>query len=193
MYLSTLVFLLMIVLYFVHYSYLNLLCSAAVLILDLSYRLHRGRSGRSFSRSNSRNRSTSRAPLCHRTTPSDQPGGSSGHQPMNVALPNEQRPIQTKAKAKGDMQGWPAAPGSKPKNFARGDTSESQRLRALCALPALWEQIDWEKSYWSLKKKKINKETKRPKKKNLQERRKWQKIWELLSSRFKKKLVCLPA
>lgn len=192
MYLSTLVFLLMIVLYFVHYSYLNLLCSAAVLILDLSYRLHRGRSGRSFSRSNSRNRSTSRAPLCHRTTPSDQPGGSSGHQPMNVALPNEQRPIQTKAKAKGDMQGWPAAPGSKPKNFARGDTSESQRLRALCALPALWEQIDWEKSYWSLKKK-INKETKRPKKKNLQERRKWQKIWELLSSRFKKKLVCLPA
>lgn len=177
----------MIVLYFVHYSYLNLLCSAAVLILDLSYRLHRGRSGRSFSRSNSRNRSTSRAPLCHRTTPSDQPGGSSGHQPMNVALPNEQRPIQTKAKAKGDMQGWPAAPGSKPKNFARGDTSESQRLRALCALPALWEQIDWEKSYWSLKKKKINKETKRPKKKNLQERRKWQKIWELLSSRFKKK------
>lgn len=191
MYLSTLVFLLMIVLYFVHYSYLNLLCSAAVLILDLSYRLHRERSGRSFSRSNSRNRSTSRAPLCHRTTPSDQPGGSSGHQPMNVALPNEQRPIQ--AKAKGDMQGWPAAPGSKPKNFARGDTSESQRLRALCALPALWEQIDWEKSYWSLKKKKLIKKQKDQKKKNLQERRKWQKIWELLSSRFKKKLVCLPA
>ncbi len=100
-------------------------------------RLHRGRSGRSFSRSNSRNRSTSRAPPCHRTTPSDQRGGSSGRQPMNVALSNGQRPTQTKAKAKGDMQGRPAAPGSKPKNFTRGKTSESQRLRALCALPAL--------------------------------------------------------
>lgn len=56
---------------------------------------------------------------------------------MNVALPNGQRPTQTKAKAKGDMQGRPAAPGSKPKNFTRGGTSESQRLRALCALSAL--------------------------------------------------------
>lgn len=191
MYLSTLVFLLMIVLYFVHYSYLNLLCSAAVLILDLSYRLHRERSGRSFSRSNSRNRSTSRAPLCHRTTPSDQPGGSSGHQPMNVALPNEQRPIQ--AKAKGDMQGWPAAPGSKPKNFARGDTSESQRLRALCALPALWEQIDWEKSYWSLKKKKLIKKQKDKKKKTYKKGGNGRKFGNCCLHGLKKKLVCLPA
>jgi len=126
---------------------------------DPSNRLHRGRSGRSFNRSNSRNRSTSRAPPCHRTTLSDQRGGSGGHQPMNVALPNGQRPNQTKAKAEVDMQGRPAAPGSKPKNFARGETSESQRLRALCALPALWEQIEWEKPYWY-------NEIKRPKKKN---------------------------
>lgn len=71
----------------------------------LSNRRHRGRSERSFSRSNSRNRSTSRAPPCHRTTPSDQWGGSSGHQPMNVALLNGQRPTQTKAKAKGGHAG----------------------------------------------------------------------------------------
>lgn len=50
---------------------------------------------------------------------------------MNVALPNGQRPTQTKAKAKGDMQGRPATPGSKPKNFTRGETSESQRLRGI--------------------------------------------------------------
>lgn len=100
----------------------------------LSNRLHSGRSGRSFSRSNSRNRSTSRAPLHHRTTPSDQQGGSSGRQLMNVALPNGQRPTQTKAKAKGDTQGRPAAP-IKTKELHKGE-SESQRLRALCALPA---------------------------------------------------------
>ncbi|KAI9530376.1 hypothetical protein NQZ68_004393 [Dissostichus eleginoides] len=43
---------------------------------------------------------------------------------MNVALPNGQRPTQTKATAKGDMQGRPAAPGSKPKNFTRGETTD---------------------------------------------------------------------
>lgn len=39
---------------------------------------------------------------------------------MNVALPNGQRPTQTKATAKGDTQGRPAALGSKPKNFTGG-------------------------------------------------------------------------
>lgn len=144
----------------------------------LSNRLHRGRSGRSFNRSSSRNRNTSRVPLCYRTTPSDQWGGFSGHQPMNVALPNRQRPTQTKAKGKGDMQGRPAAPGSKPKNFTRGETSESQRLRALCALPAPKEQRDWEKPYrYHIIKKD---------QKNLWERWKWQRIWELLSSQLEK-------
>jgi len=56
---------------------------------------------------------------------------------MNVALPNGQSTTETKAEAKGDMRGRPAAPGSKPKNFTRGEARESQRLRALCALPAL--------------------------------------------------------
>lgn len=86
----------------------------------VSNRLHRGRSGRSFSRSNSRNRSTSRAPPCHRTTPSDQQGGSSGHQLLNVALPNGQRPTQIKAKAKGDTRGRPAAP-IKTKELHQGE------------------------------------------------------------------------
>lgn len=141
-------------------------------IWRLSNRPHRERSGRSFSRWSSRNRNTSRAALCHRTTPSDQRGGLSGCQPMNVALPNRQRPTQTKAKAKGDMQGRPAAPGSKPKTFTRGEMSESQRLRASCALPALKEQRDWEKPYWYhiLQKN------------NHRQRWKWQRIWKLLSS-----------
>lgn len=94
-------------------------------------RLHRGRSGKSFSRSNSRNRSTSRVPLCHRNTPSDQQGGSSRHQPMNVALPNGQRPAQTKAEARGDMQGRPAAP-VKTKELHLGENMWEPKAEGVC-------------------------------------------------------------
>ncbi|CAG09303.1 unnamed protein product [Tetraodon nigroviridis] len=67
-------------------------------------RVHKGRSGKSFSRSNSRNRSTSRPPPCHHNTPSDQQGGSSRHQPMNVALPYGQRPAQGGGARGADQQ-----------------------------------------------------------------------------------------
>lgn len=39
---------------------------------------------------------------------------------MNVALPNGQRPTQTMAEAKGDMQGRPAAP-IKTKELHKGE------------------------------------------------------------------------
>lgn len=70
-----------------------------------SNRLHRGRFGRSFSRSNSRNRSTSRVPPCHRNTPSDQQGGFSRHQPMNVALPERTETYPEKGRSQGGRAG----------------------------------------------------------------------------------------
>lgn len=110
-------------------------------------RLHRGRSGKSFSRSNSRNRSTSRVLLCHRNTPSDQQGGSSRHQPMNVALPNGQRPTQTKAEARGEHAGQTSSTSKNQRTSFGGKHARAKGWGHLCALPALWEQTEWERPH----------------------------------------------
>lgn len=131
-------------------------------------RLHRGGSGRSFSRSNSRNRSTSRAPPHQRTPPSDQRGGSSGHQPMNVALQNGQRTTQTMAAAKGDTQGRPAAP-TKTKELHKGENEwEPKAEGTVCtASPERADRVWRSRTYMILKRKK-----KRPKQKNPQNKTK---------------------
>lgn len=91
------------------------------LVVLLSCRLHRGKSGRSSSRWNNKSRSTSRAPPWHKA-PSDRQVSPSGHLPMNVALPTGIRPDRTK----GDRPDRPAAAGSKPKNFFQGEMMEPQ-------------------------------------------------------------------
>ena len=96
-------------------------------------RLHKGRSGRSSCRSNSRSRGTSRGPL-YCTTPNDHRGhGLGGHQPMNVVLQTGRRPNQTRPTGQTRQT---SSNGNKPKNFIGGHV-RAKGLRAFFSLPAL--------------------------------------------------------